>query len=423
MKRNLFIVIIIIFVLVVLSRIFLWNGNEKIKNQFIFAKIERGNLENTVSSTGTINPVKTVNIGTQVSGEISHLYADFNDKVYKGKLLAVLDTTVLKASVINAEAGVQRQKAQLKLAEDSYQRDLRLFKKGLISDADFLPVKTNLETQRAALISAETNLKSAKRNLNYAYIRSPINGTVIERTVEEGQTEAARFNAPTLFVVAEDLSKMQIHALVDESDIGQIRVGQKARFTVEAYPDKVFLGTVKQIRLQPQTIQNVVNYTVIVDAPNKDKLLLPGMTATIDFIIQQRKNALLVPNTALQFRPTQQMLLSFQKNREKRLSNLPDSVRAKIKSRMKNPHRFAESRGGNSFGLNSNRNHSARIWFLDPKGNLGMEQIKIGATDGIKTEIIRGRHIREGMTVITGFTNNALKSAKSSPRFRRRPLF
>ena len=423
MKRNLFIVIIIILVLVAVSRIFLWNGNEKIKNRFIFAKIERGNLENTVSSTGTINPVKTVNIGTQVSGEISHLYADFNDKVYKGELLAVLDTTVLKASVTNAEAGVQRQKAQLKLAEDSYKRDLRLFKKGLISDAEFLPVKTNLETQRAALISAETNLKSAERNLNYAYIRSPINGTVIERTVEEGQTEAARFNAPTLFVVAEDLSKMQIHALVDESDIGQIRVGQKARFTVEAYPDKIFFGTVKQIRLQPQTIQNVVNYTVIVDAPNKDKLLLPGMTATIDFIIQQRKNVLLIPNTALQFRPSQQMILSFLKKRERRLKNLPDSVRAKIKSRIGKLPKLAESRGGFMGSSNWKSKHGAQIWFLDPNGNLNMERIKTGATDGIKTEIVRGRHIHEGMTIIAGFASNAIKSEKSGPRFRRRPLF
>lgn len=268
---------------------------------FKTARIQRGDLETTVSSTGSINAVGTVEVGTQVSGTIKHVYVDYNDRVKKGQILAALETDLLEASVSEAEAGVIVADAEYLQAEEDYKRNKKLYSRGHVTEQDLLGYQTEMEKSRAAKLSSQAALTRAKINLKNAQIRSPINGTVIERSVSAGQTVAANLSSPTLFILAEDLSLMQIEVNVDESDIGQIKEKQKVRFTVQTWPDDLFQGTVDMIRLNPETISNVVNYTVVVTTKNKKNLLLPGMTATVDFIIQERKDVLLIDNAAIKF--------------------------------------------------------------------------------------------------------------------------
>lgn len=403
MRKKILLAIIII-ILIIAASIIYSSMNDNGNGQFEFAEIIKGDLESTISSTGTINPVGEVEVGTQVSGIIDHLYVDFNDQVRKGQLLAVLDTLNLRAAFLSAQAGLERAEAQLENAQDDYNRNLEMFKENLISEADFLPFKVNLKTQKANLKSAQADLQRAQQNLKYAYIRSPIKGTVIQRNVEAGQTVAASLQAPTLFIIAENLSKMEIHAQVDESDIGQIKEGMPVRFDVQAYPDKKFNGTVRQIRMQPEIISNVVNYTVVIDATNEDNLLLPGMTATVDFIIQQRKNVLLIPNTALRFQPSQELQAKFFKNRKSQTESLPDSVRQQRRAEGRN---FSMTEGTGDFTQRNTPKDVGRVWYIDEQDHLAMEIIRTGATDGRMTEIVRGRNIKEGMRVIVGIAQSA----------------
>ncbi|UCF63496.1 MAG: efflux RND transporter periplasmic adaptor subunit [bacterium] len=406
--------VIVIFIVIILIVLNVLSGNNKLAYQF--AEITRGKLENTISSTGTINPVSKVEVGTQVSGIIDRVYVDFNDTVSKGQLLALLDTIPLKISVLDAEANVEKIKAQLEQAQQEFDRNYSMFEKALISDADFLPFRYNLKMQQAALKSAAVNLQRAKRNLKYAFITSPIQGTVIQRNVEAGQTVAASLQAPTLFIIAENLSKMEIHAQVDESDIGQIREDQKVRFDVTTYPDQKFTGIVRQIRLQPEVVSNVVNYTVVIDADNEQNLLLPGMTANVDFITDERKNVLLIPNTALRFQPPEEFQNKLRKDPEREGKSLPDSVRANFRSRI------GEDTGSEAGNMRSSRNFRT-AWYLDDQGKLAMAMLQTGISDGTRTEVVHSRILQEGMQVIISMgekkaNNNA--DDDRGPQFGRR---
>jgi HlyD family secretion protein len=241
-------------------------GGEK-EEIYQTAKVSRGNIENTVTCTGTLSAVGTVQVGTQVSGAIDHIFVDFNDRVTKNQVLAVVDTTQLAAAVVDAEANLANASALYQQALAEYKRNLPLAEKGYVSPEEFLPVETTVKTREATIKSASASLERARANLRNAVIRSPIEGTVISRAVESGQTVAASFSTPTLFVIASDLSQMEIMVSVDEGDIGQVKQGQTARFTVQGYPDETFHGLVRQIRLQPGTVSNVVTYTVVVTAP------------------------------------------------------------------------------------------------------------------------------------------------------------
>ena len=413
-KRIIFIGIFLVISFIIISKIYRnIHGNNN--GQYQFVEITKGNLESTISSTGTINPVSTVEVGTQVSGIIDKVYVDFNDRVKKGQLIAVLDTINLKAALLNAQAGLERAAAQLEKAKADYLRNSQMFKEKLISEADFLPYKVNLKTQKANLKSAKADLQRAQQNLFYAYIRSPIEGTVIQRNVEAGQTVAASLQTPTLFIIAEDLSKMEIYAQVDESDIGQIKEGQNVRFDVQTYPDNIFQGIVKQIRLQPQTISNVVNYTVVIEAANNENLLLPGMTATVDFIIKERNNVLLVPNTALRFQPSEEELIKFRENRRKQFAALSDSLKQNFRERMANMEQLGVKGSGTS---NINRDNLpkdvSRLWYINEDGSLAMQIIKTGSTDGKLTEIVRVRNIYEGMQVINGTEKTSKQSTSTN---------
>ncbi|MCP3942617.1 MAG: efflux RND transporter periplasmic adaptor subunit [Desulfobacteraceae bacterium] len=270
---------------------------------FKISQVQRTDFEKTVSSTGTMEAVGTVDVGTQTSGTIAKVLVDYNSKVKKGQILAQLDQSLFVTDVNNSKAALMKAQAGLKNAQAFYDRDKKLFKNGHISQEQFLDSQTTYNEAQADVLSAQAVLTKAQVNLDYTIIRSPIDGTVIEKSIDEGQTVAASYSTPTLFTIAEDLSLMQIAADVDESDIGLIKTGQAVRFTVQAYPDINFDGVVSQIRLNPETISNVVTYTVIVTANNFDHLIMPGMTATADFVVDSEKNVLTVTSAALQFRP------------------------------------------------------------------------------------------------------------------------
>ncbi|NOY22774.1 MAG: efflux RND transporter periplasmic adaptor subunit [Acidobacteria bacterium] len=378
-------------------------GEKSGQATFNTVKLKRGTLENTVSSTGTLSAIGTVEVGTQVSGTLKQVLVDFNDHVKKNQLLAVLDKRVLKSAVQEARAGLMKAHAQEEMAQADFKRSKRLYDDRMVSEQDFVQAKTTLETAKASVISAETSLNRSQTNLNYAEIRSPIDGTIIQRNVESGQTVAASFSTPTLFLVAADLSKMEIQALVDESDIGQIRLNQSVRFTVEAYPDKTFTGTVEQIRLQPSTVNNVVNYTVIVNADNPDHVLLPGMTATVDFIAQHLENVLLVPNAALRFKPTEAM---------------KQTMREQMKKRMENS---GGSQGTRPEGGRNRRRNFKMVWILTDNGRPEMSGFVPGPTDGKYTAVKRSRRLKEGMEIIVGL-NQANSNGSSRSSFRRRLL-
>jgi HlyD family secretion protein len=271
--------------------------------QYRTAEVRRGDLSVEVTATGSISPRTTVQVGTQVSGTVSKLFADFNSRVEKGQMIALLDTTPLAAAVEDARANLMKASAQASLASQTIARTHALFAKGLVAAMELDQATADSLATAATLSSARAQLERAKINLRYATIVSPISGTVINRAVDVGQTVAASFNTPTLFTIADDLTRMQVQASIDEADIGEIRDGQKATFTVDAYPERTFSGEVTSIRLQPTVTQNVVTYTVIIDVSNKDLALLPGMTANITIAVRSAQNVLIVPSSALRFSP------------------------------------------------------------------------------------------------------------------------
>jgi HlyD family secretion protein len=375
--------------------------NTSVKYQF--ATLQKGNIESIISSSGTLNPVTEVVVGTQVSGTIEKIYVDFNDNVIKGQIIAVLDSSLLRMFVDEARAGVLKAEAQLEEAQTNYARSELLSDKALLSLSDFQSVKTTLKNAQAGMISAQTALQRAEKNLNYAIIRAPISGTVTARNVEAGQTVAASFSTPTLFTIAQDMSKMEIKASVDESDIGQIKQGQAVRFAVQAYPERKFEGTVKQVRVQPTTTANVVNYTVIISAGNRENLLLPGMTATVDFIVEHKTDVLTVPNAALRFQPDGRELAEIQQRMQSSMPPPPtDSLIHNMQQWPPPPY--------------GSEHEWKRIWYLDHDGKLNSAPVQAGISDGTNTELLGG-HCSSGMKVIIGtetVTANT-SSSKSKP--------
>ncbi len=288
-------------VIIVVYLLFARNRNQDYN--FKFDKITQGDLTVFVTATGTINAVTSVDVGTQVSGIVSKLYADFNSIVKQGQVVAQIDSTFLVQSVKDAEANLDRAKAQYTDSKRNLDREKSLFDRGLDSQLNYDAALTTYESNAAALKSAQAALDRARINLAYATIYAPIDGVVINRAVNVGQTVAASFSSPTLFTIANDLKKMQVQTTVDETDIGKVSIEQEATFTVDAYPDEKFTGSVSQIRLAPQSIQNVVNYIVLIDVENDRLKLMPGMTANVKIFIASVTNVLKVSNMALRFQP------------------------------------------------------------------------------------------------------------------------
>ncbi|PWB69668.1 efflux RND transporter periplasmic adaptor subunit [candidate division GN15 bacterium] len=296
---------LVIAIIVVAAGSIYWLKREKSQEiTYRFEKIDRGDLSVAISATGTLSAVTTVQVGTQVSGTIAKLYADFNSVVKEGQLLAQLDPTFLQAAVNVQRANVDRAKAQLQESQRNFDRTKELLAKSMVSQADMDAATTDLQSAQASLRQNQASLDQAEVNLKYATITAPISGVVISRNVDVGQTVAANFSAPTLFTIANDLRNMQVQASVDEADVGQVKVGQPVSFRVDAYPDDEFHGSVSQVRLEPVISQNVVTYNVIIDVNNPELKLMPGMTATASIEVARRDDALRVPLLALRFTPT-----------------------------------------------------------------------------------------------------------------------
>jgi HlyD family secretion protein len=267
-------------------------------------KADRGDVTMTVTATGTLSAVTTVQVGSQVSGIIAHLYADFNSVVKSGQLLAELDPTPFQAQVEQRRADLLQAEVQTRNAEITFHRQEQLLAEQLAAQADYDTAKANFEAAKAQADQSRATLRQAETNLKYTKILSPIAGVVVDRKYDIGQTVAASFQAPTLFTIAEDLSRMQVQADVDQSDIGRIQVGQTARFSVDAYPDEEFQGKISQIRLNATANQNIITYPVILEVANRDEKLRPQMTANVTIEVATVKDVLRVPNAALRFRPT-----------------------------------------------------------------------------------------------------------------------
>jgi HlyD family secretion protein len=291
-KQRRFLVIAIIVVVGVL-----------IGDKYRTEAVDNGSITQTVSATGTLSAVTTVQVGSQVSGIISRLYADFNSQVKQGQLLAELDPTPFLQQVEQRQADVTKSKVDVANTQLTYNRQKRLQDAGLIAQADLDAAKAAYDASRAQLALSMASLKQAQTNLGYAKIYSPVDGQVVARQYDIGQTVAASFSAPTLFTIAKDLTKMQVQADVDQSDIGQIKVGEPVRFSVDAYPDQTFRGQISQVRLNATVTQNVITYPVIIEVPNPDLKLRPSMTADVTIAVANARDVLRVPNAALRFRP------------------------------------------------------------------------------------------------------------------------
>jgi HlyD family secretion protein len=404
---------------------------------FRFATVERGSIDSVVSATGTLSAVTTVQVGTQVSGLIEQLLVDFNDRVEKGQVIARLDTTLLESNLRDVEASLERSVAELRQAERDLQRITSLYTQGISAIADLNKAQYTFDVARASVKGAEASLERAKRNLAYATITAPVSGIVVERAVDVGQTVAASMSTPKLFTIANDLSEMQILAPVDESDIGRIKEGQQVRFTVKAYPERSFTGTVKQVRLQSTTEQNIVNYTVVIAVGNPDGTLLPGMTATVEFVVASAADVLKVPNAALRFRPTDAMLAEARERMRKEFEARraareaggappggarpggaggawPDGERSGPGGLSGRGMPGAGMPGAGQAGGDGGgaRPQPSLLYYLKD-GKLAMMPVRPGITDGQSTEV-RGPFIEEGMQVIVGMAQ-AARSASTNP--------
>ncbi|MFL6237285.1 MAG: efflux RND transporter periplasmic adaptor subunit, partial [Thermoanaerobaculia bacterium] len=302
-QRRFLIIAIVVVVGVLVGLFFFRRGKDKGGDKYRTEAVSQGNITATINATGTLSAVTTVQVGSQVSGIIARLYADFNSQVKQGQLLAELDPTPFLQTVEQRRADVTKAQVEVANTKVTYDRQKRLADAGLIAQSDLDAAKASYDAARAGLAQSQAAMKQAQTNLGYTKIYSPIDGQVVARQYDIGQTVAASFSVPTLFTIAKDLTKMQVQADVDQSDIGQIKVGERVRFNVDAYPDQTFRGQISQVRLNATVTQNVITYPVIIEVPNPDLQLRPSMTANVTIDVAHVQDVLRVPNAALRFRP------------------------------------------------------------------------------------------------------------------------
>jgi HlyD family secretion protein len=415
MKRTYLYGIIAIVVLGTAGYFLLWNSNGK-DVKYRTETTSKGSIVVQVRATGTINPVQTVAVGSQVSGIIEKINVDFNSQVRKGEIIAVLDSTNLFASVKEAEANLERTRAQLNESERTQKRTTELFKKNLVSQADLDAAQSAYEQAAAQLKQTQAALDRALVSLRYAIIRSPIDGVVISRDVDVGQTVAASLQTPKLFGIANDLKRMQVEASVDEADIGQIKDGQMVTFTVDAYTEEQFTGTVSQVRLAPVTVQNVVTYTVIIDVPNPEMKLRPGMTATVSILVNKHDDILRVPALAVRFLPPQDILDKYKESRaqadESRKPSQDERERKGQDSfRMGGANHGAQAEGMRKAGGMGVK--TATLWVLGNGKDLKPVDVTIGISDNRYVEILSGS-LKEGDEVIVGTVASEMSSTSNA---------
>jgi HlyD family secretion protein len=374
------------------------------------AAVKTGTISKTITATGTLEAITTVEVGTQVSGIVENIYVDFNSYVKRGQLLAKLDTTNLSAAMDQSRATLDNAKAELDYQQANYDRLEPLYKKNMLAKSDFDQATYNLNKAKASYNNALAQHKKNKINLDYAFIHSPIDGIVLNRAVEEGQTVAASFNTPTLFTIANDLTQMEVQADVDEADIGQVKQGQRVEFKVDAYPEQSFEGTVTEVRLEPTVTNNVVTYTIIINAPNPDYKLMPGMTAETSIFVLEKKDLVVVPSKALRFTPDQTLLMSYMMSQGK--PELPEGAK---KGDMPGPGKMPDFN-------QQNANGGKMVW-VKKDSLIRPVPVEVGMDDDINTEIISG--LKEGEEVITSMeqqtASTAKKAAASNPFMPRPP--
>jgi HlyD family secretion protein len=375
-------------------------------------KPSRGYIATSVTATGKIEPVDTVSVGTQVSGTLSKLYVDFNSKVKKGELIGELDKTLLQAVVDQNKGNLLNAQSQLILQRNNYERQNLLFKTDAISKADYDSAAAAYSSAKANVDAAAAAVRSAQKNLSYADIYSPIDGVVLNRSISVGQTVAASFSTPTLFTIAKDITKMQVEANVDEADIGDVAQGQRVSFTVDAFINDSFKGTVEDIRLRPNVSANVVTYTTIINAPNNDMKLKPGMTANIIIYTKEVNDALLIPAKALQFTPDSSLMKTY-------------DIEGAVPHKGKHKHGGTSGTAGNStqalHTVKSRKDstgaiprQTAMVWILNGK-KLTQKKIQIGLNDNTHVEVLKGLDTADN--VVTGITAGTAdaSSAATSP--------
>ena len=356
---------VVVIVIVAVAAWAMSGGKKEEDINFKEEKVALKTLQNSVTATGTIEAVTSVTVGTQVSGIVNKLYVDYNSQVKKGQVIAELDKTNLLSELNTAKANLASAQSSLNYQAANMERYKTLYKKGLVSADEYENALLTYRQAKEQVASSRENVQRAQTNLGYATITSPIDGTVISKSVEEGQTVAASFNTPELFTIAKDLTNMQVVANVDEADIGNVKEGDRVTFTVDAYPDDTFEGTVKQVRLEATTTNNVVTYEVVISAPNADLKLKPGLTANVTIYTQERSGVLAVANKALRFTPTK------------------ETVGKDMK--------IVDCKGKN------------KVWTLNDK-TLTAHPVTIGQTDGINTEITKG--LKQGDKIVTEIVVN-----------------
>ncbi|REC59526.1 efflux RND transporter periplasmic adaptor subunit [Chryseobacterium pennae] len=379
--------------IIVLGAVWFFFIREKeIKIQLETVKPEMGEISNSITATGTIQPVDTVAVGTQVSGIIKNIYVDFNSTVKKGQLLATLDPDLLKFQSEQYQSNLQNAKSNLAYNEININRQSQLYKVGAISKADYDNATNQYNIAKAQVGTVTAQLSTANKNLSLTNIYSPIDGTVLNRNVSEGQTVASSFSTPTLFSIAKDLTKMRVRASVDEADIGNVKVGQKVTFTVDAFPDETFDGEVSEVRLHPTVSSNVVNYTTIINADNPELKLKPGMTANITIYTQIIDNIMKIPVAATSFRPDSLVIQKYKIN----------SPFANGKKHEKGQWKKQKTKG-------MDKKNEMGVWVIAKDSTISRKKIKTGMDNDTEMQVISG--LDKNDNIITGYK---LLSKKSS---------
>ncbi|HBZ06479.1 MAG TPA: efflux RND transporter periplasmic adaptor subunit [Massilia sp.] len=353
--------------------------------KYRFAAVDTGSITHTVTATGTINPVALINVGSQVSGTVVELKADFNDRVKKGQVLLKLDPTIFNAQVGQARASLAANQASLRLAQAKYERNQQLLAQNFVSSLALDESRRELDVARANLLLAKAQVDRAQADLDNSVIRSPIDGVVIKRTIDLGQTVAASFNTPNLFQIARDLTKMQIDTSVSEADVGALKDGLPGRFVVDAYPNREFNAVMRQFRLAPNVVQNVVTYNVVLDVDNQDELLKPGMTAQVRLVTDTRPKALRIPTAALRFRLSDEEL---EKERKRAKDGNKDDRNAAVKTVAATPAAAQDD----DLAL-QDRSETARlfkVYKLDARNQPQPVDVRIGLSNFRYTEIVSG---------------------------------
>jgi HlyD family secretion protein len=395
-KHRRFLVTAIVVVLgVLIGLFFLRRGRDEGGDQYRTEAASRGDITATASATGTLSAVTTVQVGSQVSGIISKLYADFNSQVQKGQILAELDPTPFVQTVEQRQADVTRSQVEVANAQLTYGRQKRLDDAGLIAQSELDAASAAYASARAALAQSQASLKQAKTNLGYTKIYSPIDGQVVDRQYDIGQTVAASFSAPTLFTIAQDLTKMQVKADVDQSDIGRIKVGAPVRFTVDAYPDQQFQARISQVRLNATVNQNVITYPVIIEVANPDLKLRPSMTADVTIQVDTARDVLRVPNAALRFRP-QTEEGEEQQGGQRRSGGAAAGARTGAGAGRGGSGRQGRQQGQTVYVLESTEKNK--------RGELREVRVRTGLTDGRHTQVTQviSGELDPGDEVVTG---------------------